>query len=78
MFKTNTRKAIIKQCLVVLWGFPGSSAGKESACKAGDYSLVPALERSAGEGIGHTLQYSWASVVAQMMKNQPTMRETWV
>ena len=63
---------------MVLRGFPGSSAGKESACNAGDSSLIPALERSPGEGICHTLQYSWVSLVAQMMKNWPTMRETWV
>ena len=31
-----------------------------------------------GEGIGYTLQYSWASLVAQMVKNLPAMRETWV
>ena len=39
-------------------GFPGSSAGKESACNAGDPSLIPGLGRSAGEGIGYPLQYS--------------------
>ena len=39
-------------------GFPGSSAGKESACSAGDPGLIPGLGRSAGEGIGHPLQYS--------------------
>ena len=58
--------------------FPGSSAGKESACNAGDPSLIPGLERSTGEGIGYPLQYSWASLVAQLVKNLPTMRETWV
>ena len=49
-------------------GFPGSSAGKESACNAGDPSLIPGMGRS-GEGIGYPLQYSWASLVAQMVKN---------
>ena len=39
-------------------GFPGSSAGKESACNAGDPSSIPGLKRSAGEGIGYPLQYS--------------------
>ena len=45
-------------------GFPGSSAGKESACNAGDPGSIPGLGRSAGEGIGYPLQYSWASLVA--------------
>ena len=49
-------------------GFPGGSAGKESACNAGDPGLIPGLGRSAGEGIGHPLQYSWASLVAQTIK----------
>ena len=39
-------------------GFPGSSAGKESACNVGDPSLIPGLGRSAGEGVGYPLQYS--------------------
>ena len=45
--------------------FPGSSAGKESACNAGDAGLIPGSERSTGKGIGYPLQYSWASPVAQ-------------
>ena len=40
------------------WGFPGSSAGKESACNVGDLSLIPGLGRSPGEGNGYPLQYS--------------------
>ena len=59
-------------------GFPGSSAGKESACNAGDPSLIPGSGRSPGEGIGYSFQYSWASLVAQMEKNLPVMREMWV
>ena len=59
-------------------GFPGSSAGKESACKAGDTSSISGLGRSPGEGISYPLQYSWASLVAQRVKNPPTMREIWV
>ena len=39
-------------------GFPGSSVGKESTCNAGDPSLIPGSERSAGEGIGYPFQYS--------------------
>ena len=57
-------------------GFLGSSANKESACNAGDPSLIPGLGRSPGEGIGYPLQYSWASLVAQMVKNLPAMLET--
>ena len=57
---------------------PHSSVGAESACNAGDPSSILGLGRSAGEGIGYTLQYSWASLVAQLVKNLPAMRETWV
>ena len=56
-------------------GFPGSSAGKESACNAGDPGLIPGSGRS-GEGIGYPLQYSWAFLVAQMVKNPPATQET--
>ena len=59
-------------------GFPGSSAGKESACDAGDPSSIPGLGRYPGEGIGYLLQYSWASLVAQTVENPPAMLETWV
>ena len=45
-------------------GFPDSSVGKESACNAGDTGSISGLGRSAGEGIGYPLQYSWASLVA--------------
>ena len=57
---------------------PDSSVGKESTCNAGDPGLIPGLGRSPGKGIGYPLQYSWASLVAQLVKNPPTMRETWV
>ena len=59
-------------------GFPDSSIGKESACIAGDPSLIPGLGRSTGEAIGYPLQCSWASLVAQQVKNPPAMRETCV
>ena len=59
-------------------GFPDSSVGKESACNAGDPGSIPGLGRSAGEGIGHPHQYSWASLVAQLVKNVPSTWETWV
>ena len=59
-------------------GFPGGSAGKESASNAGDLGSIPGLGRSPGEGKGYPLQYSWASLVAQLVKNPPPMPETWV
>ena len=59
-------------------GFSDSSVGKESACNAGDPGLIPGLGRSTGEGLGYPLQYSWASLVAQLVKNLPAMQETWV
>ena len=58
--------------------FPDSSVGKEPTCNAGDPSLIPGLGRSAGEGIGYPLLYSWASLVAQLVKNPPARWETWV
>ena len=59
-------------------GFPGSSAGKEFICNAGDPGLIPGLGRSPGEGLGYPLQHSWASLVTQLVKNLPAMWETWV
>ena len=53
------------------------SVVKESACNAGDPSSIPGLGRSTGEGIGYPLQYSWASLVAQLVKNQLAVQETW-
>ena len=58
--------------------FPCSSAGKESTCNAGDPASIPGSGRSAGERIGYPLQYSWASLVAQLVKNPLAMWETWV
>ena len=59
-------------------GLPGSSAGKESACNSGDPSSIPGLGRFPGAGIGYPLQCSWASLVAQMVKNLPAMQEIWI
>ena len=59
-------------------GLPYSSIGKESACNAGDPGWIPGLGRSAGEGIDYPLQYCWATLVAQLVKNLPAMRETQV
>ena len=59
-------------------GFPDSSAGKEYACNTGDTSWIPGSGRSAREGTGYPLQYSWASLVAKLVKNLPAMWDTWV
>ena len=59
-------------------GFPDSSVGKESACNAGDPRSIPGSGRSAEEGVGYPLQYSWASLVAQLVKKLPAMWETWL
>ena len=52
-------------------GFPDSSVNKESGS-------VPEFGRSTGEGIGYPLQYTWAFLVAQLVKNPPAMWDTWV
>ena len=88
---TNKKKRTITQrCLFpqlretigLHWDFPfdpaGSSAGKESACNAGDPSSIPRSGRSPGEGISYPLQYSWVSLVVQLVKNLPAMQETLV
>ena len=58
--------------------FLDSSVGKKSACSAGDPSSIPGSGRSFGEGIGYPLQYPWALLVAQLVKNPPAIWETWV
>ena len=58
--------------------FHHSSVGKESACNSGDPSSIPGSGKSTGEGIGYPLQYSWASLVVQLVKNSPAMWEIWV
>ena len=67
-------------CLLstTLPSFPDSSVGKESVYNAGGPGSIPGSGRSPGEGIGYPLQYSWASLVAQLVKNMPAMLETWV
>ena len=71
-------KKILDMPLRIGVGFPGNSAGKVSACNAGDSDLIPGLGRFPGEGIGYPLQYSRASLIAQAVKNPPSMPETWV
>ena len=58
--------------------YPDSSVGKESACNAGDPGSIPGSGRSTGEGTVYPLQYSWGSLVAQLVKNPPAVWETWV
>ena len=70
--------SIISTYLDPLYSFPDSSAGKESTCNAGYPSLIPWSGRSAEEGLGYPFQYSWASLVAQLVRNPPAMSETWV
>ena len=59
-------------------GFPDSSVGKEYACNAEDPGLIPGSGRSTEEGIGYPLQSSWASLVAQLVKNSPAMQDSWI
>ena len=51
---------------------------KNPLANAGDPSSIPGSGRSAGEGLGYPLHYSWASLVAHLVKNSPAMWETWV
>ena len=77
-FSSNSADCFIVQPYLEGAAFPGNSVGKESACNAEDPGSIPGLESSPGEGIGYPLQYAWASLVAQMVKNVPAMLETWV
>ena len=69
-------QAHFQRKVLFVWGFPRSSAGKESTCNAGNPLWIPGSGSSPREGIGYLLQYSWASLVAQMVKNLPAIRET--
>ena len=76
--RVNSITVLIEEMQSLSRGFPDSSAGKESTCNAGDPSSIPGSRRSAGEGIGYPLQYYWASLVTQTVKNLPTIQESWV
>ena len=78
MFRLLHILAIVNSAAMNIVGFPDSLVGKESPCNAGDCSSIPGSGRSTGEGIGYPLQYSWASLVAQLIKNPLARRETWV
>ena len=77
-FQTGSQTTDIDPHLLTYKGFPDSSVGKESACNAGDPGSIPGLGKSPGEGNGYPLQYSWASLVAQLVKNLAAKQETWV
>ena len=57
-----------KEDVLYTQGFPDSSVGKESTCNVGDPSLIPGSGKSAVEGIGYPLQYSWAFLVGSAGK----------
>ena len=64
----NAPKMAILLPLFYRWvKFPDSSVGKEYTCNAGDLGFL-----------AHPLQYSWISLVTQLLKNPPAMQETWV
>ena len=69
---------LLKLNEIMYVSFSDSSVDKESTCNAGDPGSIPGSGRSAGEGMGYPLQHSWASLVAQLVKNPPAMQETWV
>ena len=62
----------------VFLGFPGGSDNKESACNAETWIQSLGWEDPLEEEVGYPLQYSWASLVAQLVKNLPAMGETWI
>ena len=69
---------ILHQLKPFLKLLPGSLDGKEPACNVGDLGLISGLERFPGEVIGYPFQYSWASLVAHLVKNPLAMQETWI
>ena len=75
---TVSTKYLFENYPTYLKGFPDRSVGKDSTCNAGHPGSIPGSRRSTGEGKGYPFQYSWASIVAQLIKNLPTMWETWV
>ena len=86
IFLTQESNQSLLQCGQILYqlSYQGSPRykrwlmGKESACNARDPGLIPGSGRSPGEWIGYPFQYSWVSLVAQMVKNLSAMCKTWV
>ena len=77
-FTHSSQIRVLVWTYVCVCGFPSSSAGKETTCSARDPVSIPGSGGSPGEGTGYSLQYSWASLPAQLVKNPPAMWETWV
>ena len=78
MFYTFVAKLTYSSIFLYILGFTDSSVGKESTCNAGDPGSTPGSGGSRGEGIGYPLQYSWAFLLAQLVKNPPAMQDTWI
>ena len=78
MGSQRVRHDSVTYIYMITKGFLDSSVGKESTCNAGDPISIPGSGRSSGEGIGYPLQYSWASLVTQLVKNPPAVQESWV
>ena len=78
LYSTRGYYCLEKKHHLIIPLFRFCSVSKESACNAGHPSWIPGLGRPAGEGIGYPFQDSWASLVAQLVKNLPAMQETWV
>ena len=76
--KLKFMKTDFENLFCIFFWLSDSSVGKESACNSGDPGSIPCFWRSTGEGISYLLQYSWASLVPQLVKNPPAMQETWV
>ena len=74
----KTQRTLIYWLFLSPEGFPDSSVGKESICNTRDPCLIPGSGRSIGVGIDYPLQYSWACLVAELVKNLPAMQESWV
>ena len=74
----SRRQGSFRKSIYCRRGFLGSSVSKEATCNAGDSGSIPGSGRSTREGIRYSLQYSWASLVAQLVKDPPVMKETWV
>ena len=80
-FGVLSKKQLPKTKLIVMFSSKASliaQGGKKICLQCRRPSLIPGLGRSPGEGISYSLRYSWTSLVAQLVKNLPSMRETWV
>ena len=69
---------VTKKTLITVVTLGGEEWTTRKAEKGALLLSNPGSGRSTGEGIGYPLQYTWASLVAQLVKNPPAMWETWV